>query len=179
MNLILIYGPPAAGKLTVAKSLVEKLNYKLYDNHALMTPIGNLFSYTDPEQNIARSLLGEKLRLDIFNAAAEAGINFITTSGRSGAKSFKYFREVQECINSHGGRVVFVQLCPPREVIFNRVEEPSRKGIKADTKSRLEAILEAYPDIYEKFPDEDHLTINNADVSADDAATLIIDYYNL
>lgn len=179
MNLVLIYGPPAAGKLTVATKLAERLGYKLYDNHALMTPIGNLFSYTDPKQDIARSRLGERLRLDIFSAAAEVGINFITTSARAGVNGSIYFREVRDCIRDHGGRVLFVQLCPPREVIFNRVEEPSRRGIKADTKLRLEEILEANPDLYEKFPDEDHLTISDGNISADDAATLIIDYYKL
>ena len=179
MNLVLIYGPPAAGKLTVATKLAERLGYKLYDNHALMTPIGNLFSYTDPEQDIARSRLGDKLRLDIFGAAAEVGINFVSTSARVGTKGFKYLREVQECIRRHGGRVIFVQLCPSREVLFSRVEEPSRKGIKADTKSRLKEILEANPDFNEKFPDEDHLTISDGDISADDAAILIIDYYTL
>lgn len=43
MNLLCIYGPPAAGKLTTAKELETLLGYKLYDNHAIVSPLGKLF----------------------------------------------------------------------------------------------------------------------------------------
>jgi shikimate kinase len=33
MPIVFIYGPPAAGKLTVAKELSAVTGYKLFDNH--------------------------------------------------------------------------------------------------------------------------------------------------
>ncbi len=179
MNLIFIYGPPAAGKLTVSKELAAKTGYKLYDNHAILTPIGKLFSYTDPELNKARSLLGERIRLDVFKTAAQSGIDFISTSARAGTKDFMFFRQIRDTVIEQGGKVLFVQLLAPREVLSERVQEPSRKGIKADSVETLDNILDANPELYDKFPDEEHLTIHNAQMSPSEVAEEIIHFYHL
>jgi len=36
MKLIILYGPPATGKLTIAQGIVKKAGYKLFDNHQTM-----------------------------------------------------------------------------------------------------------------------------------------------
>lgn len=179
MNLIYIYGPPAVGKLTVAKELSRRSGYKLYDNHSIMTPLGELFSYTDPRLNKIRSELGERLRLDIFAAAAEANINFITTSARAGTKDFKFFREVVDAVTKNGGSVYFVQLTASKRALHDRVEDESRRGIKADTRERLNQILTSNPEIFDTFPDVEHLTIDTEKVSWEDAANQIISYHGI
>lgn len=46
---ILIYGPPAAGKLTVARSLVEGHGVKLLDNHLTLDVALQLFPFGTKE----------------------------------------------------------------------------------------------------------------------------------
>ena len=179
MKLIFLYGPPAAGKLTIAKELVKLVGYKLYDNHAIISPLGELFTYTDPELNAIRVPLGKRIRVDVFGSAAKAGINFIATSGGGGEKDFIFFRELQRAIETNDGTMLFVQVLPTKEALLFRVDQPSRVGVKADTKMLLEEILQQNPGIFEKFPDQDHLTLNNTDLLAPDAAQLIVQYYNL
>jgi len=36
MRIIILYGPPATGKLTLAKSITKRTGYKLFDNHHTM-----------------------------------------------------------------------------------------------------------------------------------------------
>ena len=91
MNLIFLYGTPAAGKLTIAKELVKLVSYKLYDNHAIISPLGALFTYADPELNAIRAPPGKRIRVDDFGSAAKAGINFISTSGGVGRKILSFF----------------------------------------------------------------------------------------
>ncbi len=179
MNLLFLYGPPAAGKLTIAKELAKMTGYKLYDNHTIISPLAELFSYTDPVLNPIRSSLGERIRLDIFKTAAQAGVNLITTSGRGGEKDFIFFREIKEAVEQNGGSVLFVQVSPSKETLLQRVDQPSRLGVKADTRERLEEILEENPGLFEKFPDEGHLSIDNTEISAINASEMIVDYYKL
>jgi len=42
---ILIYGPPSAGKLTVATCLAERYDMKLLDNHLTLDVALRLFSF--------------------------------------------------------------------------------------------------------------------------------------
>src|SRR4051812_7067697 len=46
---LLIYGPPAAGKLTVATRLADLHGLKVVDNHASVDPALRLFSFGQPQ----------------------------------------------------------------------------------------------------------------------------------
>lgn len=179
MNLVFLYGPPAAGKLSISKELTKLTGYKLYDNHAIISPLGQLFSYTDPELNKYRVPLGERIRIDVFGTAAKAGVNFIATSGRGGEKDFIFFRQLKEVTEKNRGQMLFAQIIPPKNILMERVGSPSRIGIKVDNKDRLEDILNHNPGLYEKFPDVEHISIDNSGISPSDAAGLIADYYHL
>lgn len=43
MRLVLIYGPPAAGKLTVAKGLAHLTGYKFFHNHLTVDVVLSVF----------------------------------------------------------------------------------------------------------------------------------------
>ncbi len=43
MKLIILYDPPAVGKLTVAKTLVDSTGYKLFHNHLTVDPVISIF----------------------------------------------------------------------------------------------------------------------------------------
>src|SRR5690349_18304906 len=49
MKLVILYGPPAAGKLTIAKELAAIADIKIFDNHRVIDMFSSLVSraYTD------------------------------------------------------------------------------------------------------------------------------------
>src|SRR5436309_927470 len=72
---VVVYGPPAAGKLTVAQVLAERYGFKLLDNHLTVDTALRLFDFgTDPFGRLV-----ERLRLVLFDAAARAGVDIVST----------------------------------------------------------------------------------------------------
>lgn len=49
MKLIVLYGPPAAGKYTIAKAVAEKTGYKLFHNHLTVDLLKSVFEFGTPD----------------------------------------------------------------------------------------------------------------------------------
>ncbi len=47
MKLLFLHGAPAAGKLTVAKALLQRVPGRLFDNHAAIDLARTLFEFGD------------------------------------------------------------------------------------------------------------------------------------
>ncbi|MDR1346317.1 MAG: AAA family ATPase [Bacteroidales bacterium] len=62
-KIIILIGPPAAGKYTIGKILSEKCNYRFLHEHQLLDIASALFN----ENPIERTTYYFKLRLDIFS----------------------------------------------------------------------------------------------------------------
>lgn len=179
MNLIFLYGPPASGKLTCSNELAGLTGYKVYDNHVLLNGLVRLFPFEDKVLSDHRKGLARRIRLDIFKTAAAANVSCITTFGQAGPDHFDFFSDVRRVVESGGGSVYFVQLKPRADVLLQRVEEESRKSQKIDSRVVLEAKLKNEPTIFEKFPEVEHLTIDNSDLTPQEVAQQICEYYHL
>lgn len=124
MNLIFIYGPPAAGKLTVATELVKLTNYKLLDNHKAIDCLAELFPRSGNQRiESIRGGLGRKTRLDMFEAAASAGTHLIATFALLAPGTQDFMRQTKYRVENAGGGVLFVQLLPTRDCLLERVTE--------------------------------------------------------
>jgi len=124
MNLIFIYGPPASGKLTVAEQLAEQTGYKLFHNHLTMDLAQEIY----PEFDETRFNLVDKLRLDVFEYAAQNDTSIVTTFVYSGGEGDdKFISDTAKAITGNGGKVFFVQLDAPDEVLIERVSNSSRQ----------------------------------------------------
>src|SRR6266581_7019289 len=97
MRLIFLYGPPAVGKLTIAKVLAEKTGYKLLHNHLLVNPITEVFPFENP----ANRLLVREFRLRIVEEAVKSNINLIATFGIAGNNPFNHIFDVVNTIETH------------------------------------------------------------------------------
>jgi hypothetical protein len=49
MKLVFIHGAPAAGKLTTARALLDRVEGRLFDNHAAIDLAGTVFEFGTPE----------------------------------------------------------------------------------------------------------------------------------
>jgi len=179
VNLIFLYGPPAVGKQTVGEELARQLGYKILDNHKSVEMLRQLFPFEDPELNVVRRRLQAKFRLEMFEEAAKAGVNFVTTCATAGSQHFGFYRQTMQLVGKHGGRVLFVQLAPSRQIMMERVTQASRKDIKIETQERLLQLLEKEPELFDKFPDVTHLTLDNSLLTPTEAATRIRQYYSI
>ena len=70
MKLIVIFGPPAVGKMTVGQELEKITNLKLFHNHMSMEVVLNFFNYKTP----AFEKLVDHIREEIFKEVASSDL---------------------------------------------------------------------------------------------------------
>jgi hypothetical protein len=75
-TLLYIYGPPTSGKLTVATALAEVTGFSLFHNHLSVDAVRCALPFgSKPFTEVLH-----RLRLDVFQTAARAGISLIFTN---------------------------------------------------------------------------------------------------
>ncbi|MHB2029802.1 MAG: AAA family ATPase [Acidimicrobiales bacterium] len=128
--LIYLYGPPASGKLTIAERLSKLTGYPLFHNHLTVNAISSVFTFgSDPYKDVLH-----RLRLDVFETAARAGIGLIFTnnsawSGPNARARFVAFAaEAKQVVEAQQGRILFVQLSAPLAVLEERLTNESRRA---------------------------------------------------
>jgi shikimate kinase len=129
-TLVYIYGPPASGKLTIGEKVAELAGYPLFHNHLTVNAISSVFAFgSEPFTEVVH-----RLRLDVFETAARAGISLIFTNnsawaGSGGRARFAAFAAAAEqVVGAQGGRTVFVRLSAPAAVLEERVADDSRRA---------------------------------------------------
>ena len=171
---ILLYGPPAAGKLTVAAELAKRYDLKVVDNHASVDPALRLFTFGEP----GFGALVEELRVTLIRAAARAGVDIVTTLVYGHPVDDEHVRRITGATTDLGGHVDYVQLRPPDDVLESRVSMPSRVETKEiSTVETLRACLDRY-DLSTPIHAED-LCIDNTDLAPDVVARTIGDTLGL
>ncbi len=176
MKSVFIYGPPAAGKLTVANELSRLTGLGVFLNHEVIALLSPLFPYDSIGLSAVRKRVSRDVRLKIFGEAIAAKVDFITTFGMSGPQYFDFFREINQTFEKAGRSILFVQLTASKQALISRVSSASRLGQKIDSPEYLEKLLTDRPEVFSKFPDIDHPTIDNSSMAPDEVALMI---YNL
>lgn len=176
MKLVFIYGPPSVGKFTTAKILSEMTGYKLFHNHLTVNVVDAIFA----DDNQVRSLLLQKLRFTMLEAAAQHGRDTIFTLAYSGAVDNEQIKRIVEAVEKYGGEVCFIQLyAPPEELLEHRVENQSRKDMgKISTQARLRQTF-AERDVYAAVPFPNNLRIDNTTQSPEEVANQIVEQLKL
>lgn len=176
MKIILLYGPPAVGKLTIAKILSGKKNFKLLHNHLIVNPLAEIFSFDNP----ATHLLTREFRLRIFEEAIKSNTNLIATFGIAGNNAFGHINDLISIVENNNGEICLVQLTADKKTILDRVGDVSRKNYgKNLTKEKLENMLKINSDMLDKYSKKEHLTINTSKKTPLESVIEIIKYYKL
>ena len=159
--LVYLYGPPAAGKLTVARRVQELTGFKLFHNHLTVNAIVEVFDFrTQPFTDVLH-----RLRLDVFGTAARAGVDLIFTNNQAWPGFHEWARLVESTVE---GNVAFVQVTAPIDVLCERVASDDRlaHGKLVDAGRLREQVLAA--DLSPVHADD--LVLDTSVLSPDEAA---------
>lgn len=175
MNLIFLYGPPASGKLTIARELAGRTGYKLLHNHQTFDLLEPLFGVFNP---VFTPLLNQ-LRLDIIRTAATTDIPGMIVTHVYGSGEADFIFELKQAIEKHGGRAYFVRLVTQPDELDRRVQQESRHEFKKLRSPEELRRLMADWDVTQEIPGVENLSIDNTDKSVAQVADQILEHCNL
>jgi len=186
MKLIILYGPPAVGKMTVGRSLAKKTGYRLFYNHMSIDLVLAFFEFGSEEFKRANN----KIRFALFEEMAQStltGLIFTYVWAVGHPEDDAFLKQVETLFKSYGVEVKYVQLESDLEQRLSRNKHPERlkyKPTKRDLGQSNKNLL-----FFEKnykmyiegadYPEKDIFKLNNNEVLPTDAAEQIIDYFNL
>jgi tRNA uridine 5-carbamoylmethylation protein Kti12 len=175
MRLVFIYGPPASGKLTVAKELAKLTGFKLFHNHISIEFVQSLFDFgSKPFWRLT-----DKYRREMIEEAAKEGVDTIFTFVYGKTTDDAFVRSVLRKVKAHGGKVCLVRLQCERDELKRRVASKARKSLgKIATKRLLNRVFKKF-DLDSEIPFQPGITIDTETLSPRAAAKTIAQHYSL
>ena len=176
MKLVVIYGPPAVGKLTVAKELSKLTGYKILHNHLVIDLVESVLG----RDNRKFWELIDSYRVHLVDIAAQEKVNgVIMTSVNIKGQDDEFIRSLKGTLEKYSEPVHFVQLSCDRAKLKDRLTDPSRK---AHGKLMDPAIFDDFVSKHEVFSSIDFvesLKIDNTDIPAEQTARMMKEHYRL
>jgi hypothetical protein len=171
MILLFLHGPPAVGKLTVAKELAELTGFKLFHNHLTVDLVCSVFPFGS-ESFIK---LREEIWLGVFREAADRDVSLIFTFAPETTVRPQFIQNAIDVVESAGGKVVFVELACNEAELEERMVDPSRRTFgKLSSTEEYRALKERGVFQFPALPAE--LSIDTTHSSAEATAQKIVDY---
>ena len=184
-NLMIICGPQAVGKMTVAESLRDKLRYNMMMNHDSIEVSDRIFGFATPAQKEFNAFFREKA----FELAVKHNVNMIFTyvCAFDIPAEREYLNGLKDLFEQNGGSFYFVELSADLETRLARNETPHRMERKASKKdvawSRANLLKDAKNHRLNSDKGEvwfeNHLKIDNTDLDPDRVADRVIEAFHL
>jgi hypothetical protein len=187
MQLLVVFGPPAVGKMTVGGEVCARTGYKLFHNHLTIEPLLGIFEFGSPSFNRLSAELRRRVVEEAI-AADLAGLVFTFVWGLELVEDREFVQGLVDLVEDAGGKVSFVELAAPLEARLARNNTEHRLAEKRSKRDRewnddnlrsLETyVMNTRPghrtvaeDVIDVHP---HLRIENADRSAGDVADEVV-----
>ncbi|HZK76447.1 MAG TPA: AAA family ATPase [Candidatus Kapabacteria bacterium] len=171
MELIILYGPPAVGKFSIAEKLAEGTGFKIFQNNATVRALEPLFDFGTPE--FLRTLA--RVRLAMLEEAARStlpGLIFTFCYARNVDEEF--LSDAIAIFEQAGRNVHLVHLTASENVLLERVTNDSRRTHgKILTEDMLRSTLRRY-DFFTPYPDRESLRLDTSSLSVQEAVAKII-----
>jgi len=121
-RVVVIHGPVASGKLTIARDLVAMTGLNLFHNHLVVDLLLALFPFGHP----SFVQLREKIWLDVMSDAIGTGQSLVFTFAPERTVSPDFPARLCEAIAGAGGQVSFVEVRCSDDIIEQRLDDASR-----------------------------------------------------
>lgn len=180
MKFILIFGPPAVGKMSVGQALAKTTDLKLFHNHMSLELANSFFDFGTPPFR----RLSELFRFEIFKEVANSdldGMIFTFVWAFNLPKEEAYVDRIVDIFKAVGADDYYVELEAELTARLERNKhehrlshKPSKRNIE-DSEKRLlenekEHRLNSQPG---EFKRPNYLRIKNDQLSPEEAAELI------
>jgi shikimate kinase len=180
MKLIIIFGPPAVGKMTVGQELAKITNLKLFHNHMSLELVNNFFDFGTP--NFRR--LDKAIRFDIFNELAKSdleGVIFTMVWALNFKEDENYIDRIVKVFEKKNAEIYFIELKAElkERLVRNKDEhrlkhKPSKRDVSFSEKSLLSFELQYRMNTTTgDLPNKKILTIDNTNLEAAEVAEII------
>ena len=183
MDLIVLIGSGAVGKMTVGQELMKITDFRLFHNHMMIEPVIEVFGdYCGPVVGRLREVIFEEFLKTKFR-----GMIFTYMWAFDMQEDWDYIRSVAERFEATGGNVYYVELVADQSVRLerNRTENRLRnKASKRDLAVSQERLLREdsrYRLVSREgeIPFENYIRIDNTRMEPQEAARLIKDKFAL
>jgi len=184
-NLIVVSGPQAVGKMTVAEKIKERLGYSLMVNHDSIEVSDKIFGMGTP----AQKELNKIIRKGAFDIAIKYDIDMIFTfvTAFDSPEDIEYLNNLRSMFEATGGQFYFVELEADVKTRLERNITPHRLASKF-TKNDVERSQRDLLDTMEKYRlnsndgeliCSNHLKINNTNLEPEVVADQVIEHFKL
>jgi len=169
-RVILLHGPAAAGKFTIAKELSDITGFALFHNHLVVDMLLSVFNFGSPGFVHHR----ERIWLEVIGDAVAAGTSLIFTFNPERTVSPEFPQNLADRVGAANGTVASVEIRCSEEEIERRIASKSRQesrklnSLAAYRQLREEGAF-AYPPIPTDF------SLDTSNVPPEDAARQIAD----
>lgn len=184
-NLIVVTGPQAVGKMTVAEKIKEKIGYSLMTNHDSIEVSIKIFE----NGSIAQRELNKSIRQKVFEIAAKNNIDIIFTfvTAFDSKDDIYYLNKLREMFEQTGGNFYFVELEADvktrleRNITPHRLEAKlSKNNIEWSNKELVESMNKYRMNSnYGEIICPNHIKINNTNLSPDEVANIVVEKFGL
>jgi cytidylate kinase len=172
MRNVIIIGPPASGKLTIAKALAKVNGHFLFDNHRSIDAVETIAA----DQNVTPKGLCHAIRKCVFQAAAASRTPTMFTMVYGHPIDDEVMREYTQILTTDVPPLI-VQLHCTREDSRARSQDVSRFGTskirEPDRIDRLYAEFDMETDYVS--PVQDVLHLNTSELSVEESIKAIME----
>ncbi|MBP3755499.1 MAG: shikimate kinase [Lachnospiraceae bacterium] len=183
MDLIVIIGSGAVGKMTTGQELMKITDFRLFHNHMMIEPVIEIFGQFNGS---AVSRLREVV-FDEFMKTNYQGMIFTFMWAFDMQEDWDYIKSVADRFEATGGTVYYVELVADRAVRLERNKTENRlrnKASKRDIAISEERMLREetkYRIVSQdgEIPFENYIKIDNTNLEPDVVARMIKERFNL
>lgn len=184
MKFVVIFGPPAVGKMTVGHELSKITGFRLFHNHMTIELVLNFFNFGEPQ---FEALVSE-FRRRVFEEVAASdlpGLIFTFVWAVEHEADREFVERSCDIFRDKGAGVYFVELQADLEERLSRNETEfrlSHKASKRDTASSRNRLLEDDKKYKlnsdgDSFIKDNYLKVDNTNLSAAETARIILDEF--
>ena len=175
MKLLILYGAPAAGKLTIATELAERTGFKLFHNHLSIDCVRPVFDFGTPP--FLRLI--ETIRFSTIAEAAREGVDLIHTFVYAFGEDDEHFAKLIASAEDNGGEVHQVLLRCDADELKTRIVNESRARIgKLTDPGSIDGSLRRF-DLRSTYPGRESLVIDTTHLDPPRAAEQITGHFDL
>jgi hypothetical protein len=129
-NLVVIFGPPAAGKAAVGHELAALTGYRLFHNHLTADPAAALFGWGGARFGEMVDAIREVLFTEAARDTSIPGVIFTLVWGLDLPGETAFLARVCALFRDSGGQVHFAELLASLETRLAREGTPFRLALK-------------------------------------------------